>query len=166
MERNDARIAASRSHLRYFVAPSRSDEDEAFNEPVRGRRIDQTVLQGTNLRDKTLRAFQEDFVPYDTSASLRIGARLPLPRELHPGDIDATPLPPPHPFSEPSGVLARNEMIASWTKRYRADDGRPQVRVEGDPEVPLNPTQMRAIAMMLSERLSLVQGVSQPLGWD
>lgn len=168
MERNDAHIHASSSKSPYTVSPYRSDEDEAFNEPTRGRVTQQTVLQGMNLRDKLLRAFQEPFIPYDTSASLRLDDKLispaisPIPTttDLHPGDIDATPIPPPHAPWEPLGVLAQNELIASWTKRYRADDGRPAVRVEGDPIVPLNQSQVRAIAMILSERLSLVQGVS------
>jgi hypothetical protein len=172
MERRDAQVAAEQSKYNSFhVSRGRSDdEDEVFNQPVRGRMIQQTVFQGTIVRDKILRAFQEEFVPYDTSASLRIGERLgdkvepapvvPVPSDLQPGDIDATPVPPAHPASEPLGVLAKNELIASWTKRYRTEAGQLPLRVEGDPEVPLNPTQMRAIAMMLSERLSLVQGVS------
>lgn len=47
--------------------------------------------------------------------------------------------------------------IKSWMERYSQDD--PLV-IEGDPELGLNQSQMKAVAMMLKERVSLVQGVS------
>jgi hypothetical protein len=59
--------------------------------------------------------------------------------------------------------------IRSWARRY--SDLNP-VRVEGDPVLSgLNATQTRAIAMMVGERISLVQGVSamfdlRPSGTD
>ena len=54
------------------------------------------------------------------------------------------------------GAFSDDPRISSWARRYRSEI--PQVE-EGDPQLPLNPTQVRAIALMLSERLSLVQGV-------
>jgi hypothetical protein len=77
---------------------------------------------------------------------------------LRPEDVDATAVPTPHPVNEPASVLMRHPALKSWTERHRVK-GVP-VREKGDPKVDLNPSQTRAIAMMLSERLSLVQGVS------
>lgn len=172
VERDDAARAAEMSKRFSFVRSGTTmDEDEALHNLFPSMRKSQTVLQGTNLRDKILRAFQEDFIPYDPSAPLHSGIKPSdtadgptpnkvVPRQLSPGDVDATPIPSPHPINEPAGILAKNQLIQSWTKRYRSDNGRPPVRAHGDPENGLNPSQTRAIAMMLSERLSLVQGVS------
>ena len=118
----------------------------------------QTILSGTTLRDKLLRAFQEDFIPYDSSSptnEVHDQAVVPPPTFTKPFDIDATSVPPLL-EQESSGILARNQLIHSWAKRHR----RAQLPMSGDPELELNPSQTRAIAMMLSERLSLVQGVS------
>ena len=115
----------------------------------RWSKVEQTILNGTTLRDKFLRAFQEDFVPFDPSSSSSTPA-------LRPTDIDATTLPSSHLDQGAAGILERNQLIQSWTRRHRAR----VLRMEGDPELGLNQSQTRAIAMMLSERLSLVQGVS------
>lgn len=56
------------------------------------------------------------------------------------------------------GAFAQDCRIRSWTDRYVRND---PVRVEGDPELDLNTSQVKAIAMMLRERVSLVQGVSE-----
>lgn len=143
--------------------------------------VDQTILTGTHLRDLILRTFQQDYVPYASKSSdaevAPSAAHLPHgpashqgathvkledvvapPFELKASDVDALTVPSNRASRGPSGVLARNQLIQSWTKRYRSDGE--VVKSDGDPQVPLNPSQMRAIAMMLSERLSLVQGVS------
>lgn len=49
--------------------------------------------------------------------------------------------------------------IKSWMERYARDN---PLIMEGDPELGLNQSQMKAVAMMLKERVSLVQGVSIP----
>jgi hypothetical protein len=55
------------------------------------------------------------------------------------------------------GAFAHKERICDWAKRYSTL--KPE-RKAGDPEIPLNPIQVQAIAQMLRERVSLVQGVS------
>lgn len=55
------------------------------------------------------------------------------------------------------GFFVHNREIMDWALRYNRD--KPLIRA-GDPEIPLNRSQIRAIAQMLSERVSLVQGVS------
>lgn len=114
----------------------------------------QTILNGTSVRDILLRAFQTDYLPPSSSAD-EAHIMVPEPTAMKPTDVDATPLPTPHAQAAPRGVLARDQLIQSWTRRYRS----PRVlKIEGDPHIPLNQSQLRAIAMMLSERVSLVQG--------
>jgi len=56
------------------------------------------------------------------------------------------------------GIFFPNQQIQSWAKRYSVL-GDP-IEVEGDPKLlGLNATQRRAIAVMLKERVSLIQGV-------
>jgi hypothetical protein len=161
--------------------PPRTVEDEALRATRRRANPEQQVLTGTGLRDLLLRRFQADYGPAaaglgppaprpeattdtrpeattDTQPSAPAAASFADAVEMKPTDVDAVASPSPHEGAP--GILARNQLIQSWTRRYRAPEGREPVAVEGDPVVPLNPSQVRAIAMMLSERLSLVQGVS------
>ncbi|GAA5936152.1 hypothetical protein JCM10213_004695 [Rhodosporidiobolus nylandii] len=55
----------------------------------------------------------------------------------------------------PSDLLRSNQLINSWIRRYSREE--PLV-MPGDPDLGLNGSQMRAIAMALGERLSLIQG--------
>jgi hypothetical protein len=133
-------------------------------ERTANKKDEEYILSGTNLSDKFLRAFQEDYVPYQAAAaysSPNAGAHAMIPpvAELRASDVDAIPLPPHH-TDRGETLLARDQLVQSWTKRYRCETGGEPLRMEGDPDVRLNPSQMRAMAMMLSERLSLVQGVS------
>ena len=69
-----------------------------------------------------------------------------------------SPSPPPPPILSP-GIFSLDQRIHSWARRYRVP-GHPVV-VEGDPDLgALNATQRRAVAVMVGERVSLVQGVS------
>ena len=129
------------------------------------RRIRQeTILSGTSLRDKVLHAFQEHFVPYDSNTTLSAAHN---PEEMTDGvvvaqknlkstDVDAVNVPSRN--QSVSGQLVRNDLIKSWAIRHRSEG--PICKSDGDPHVPLNPSQLRAIAMIVSERLSLIQGVS------
>ncbi|WWC94560.1 hypothetical protein V866_001407 [Kwoniella sp. B9012] len=123
------------------------------------KRKDQSILRGTALRDLLLRPFQGLYSPlirskppHHTLPTDHIGQNT---NEMKPSDLDAVPEPIPQDTTATS-VLVKNQLIQSWTDRYRRP-GLP-VEIEGDPKVGLNESQMRAIAMMLSERLSLVQG--------
>jgi len=116
----------------------------------------QTILNGTSTRDLLLRAFQTDYQTPESSINLisPASATLPLPTDLAPTDVDATPI-PTHITSSGQGILARDQLIQSWARRYR---GPKALKIEGDPDIQLNSSQLRAMAMMLSERISLVQG--------
>ena len=103
------------------------------------------VLCGTSLRDVILRSF------------------------LRPGPISVETHNPQNTHGRESGSQSstnehmrgvfRNDMrIMSWARRYSKEK---PVIVEGDPDLgALNSSQLRAIAMMVGERVSLIQGVS------
>lgn len=57
------------------------------------------------------------------------------------------------------GVFKEDMRIMSWAKRYMRPN---PVRVEGDPSLPLNASQIRAVATMVGESMSLIQGVRSP----
>ena len=134
---NRMRTAISHLHLdplQQECAPNASDR--------------QIILQGTYLRDVLLRSFSK------TTTSL------PAPLQL-PDEVDY-----PHEaldhgsrmIGDNSGAFRDDMRIMSWAKRYREIE---PVRIEGDPDlIGLNPTQIRAIAMVIGERTSLVQGVN------
>jgi hypothetical protein len=112
----------------------------------------QLILQGTHLRDVLLRTFDPSADPH---------AHVPLQA----ADEVAYPT---HEALEHKGTMASelSDMgafkddirIQSWARRYAELD---PVVVEGDPVLEgLNSTQRRAIALMIGQRISLVQGVS------
>ena len=55
-----------------------------------------------------------------------------------------------------SHLFSRDQRINSWLKRHLCD---PPMPMPGDPVLRLNHTQRRAVAMALSKRCSLIQGV-------
>lgn len=105
----------------------------------------QAVLRGTYLRDILLRSF---YVPP------------PVDPNDHSDNPEMEETPSQHWSKvEPSfdGIFKDNMHIQSWAERYSMIE--PLV-IEGDPDLSgLNPTQVRAMAMMLKNRCSLVQGV-------
>jgi hypothetical protein len=114
---------------------------------------DQQILNGTALRDILFRSFQ----PSDAVAQPQTGRASPT--DVLPTDVDATPMPSQPAAQRGRGAFWQHAAIASWADRYRRPN---PVRFKTDPPLNLNPSQMRAIALMLGERLSLVQGVRLP----
>jgi hypothetical protein len=98
-----------------------------------GSRNKETVLMGTALRDILLR----DFAPSDLV--------------VHQRKDPASP--------QRKGIFSQDQLIQSWCTRQLRGNG-PALEVEGDPIITLNDSQRRAVAKMLSERISLIQGVS------
>lgn len=133
-------------------------EDEALTVTMRRQRP-QEILVGTGLRDLILRRFQSHYEPQAAPGAGRLDEIAAQVAEMKPEDMEASTS-IEHDDMSPRGLLSPNKLIDSWARRYRVPEGRAPIAIEGDPHVPLNPSQTRAIAMMLSERLSLVQGVS------
>jgi hypothetical protein len=72
-------------------------------------------------------------------------------------------------FGRPSrgSELLGNQLVRSWVERYRRRD---PLHLNGDPDLGLNNSQLRAVAASVGERVSVIQGVrlfasSSPLIW-
>lgn len=108
----------------------------------------QLILQGTHLRDVLLRSFS----PAVTSTHRPLQAADEVSYISH-----DTLEHPSRQSGNHDGAFKGDMRIQSWAKRYSEVN---PVRVEGDPILSgLNATQTRAVAMMIGERISLVQGV-------
>ncbi|KAI6015691.1 hypothetical protein EDC04DRAFT_2903551 [Pisolithus marmoratus] len=109
---------------------------------------EQYILQGTYLRDVLLRSFSLE------SASLHQPLQAPdevayVPRETLEHESRE--------LRDHGGPFKDDMRIQSWARRYARQDS---IKIDGDPPLDaLNPTQIRAIATMLGERICLVQGV-------
>ncbi|KAK1220440.1 hypothetical protein PQX77_016821 [Marasmius sp. AFHP31] len=140
---------------------------EGVREPV--QKQEQYILRGTHLRDVLLRSFQPSEHPHphralqspdekayvDRSVMEHPYHREMLDRETTNSQADVNSR-VTLPTSNTSGVFQNNMLIHSWATRY----SRPNpVVVEGDPPLDgMNESQIRAMAMMIGERISLVQG--------
>ncbi|KAH9960270.1 AAA domain-containing protein [Russula dissimulans] len=106
------------------------------------------VLLGTHIRDVILRSFSPtDGVyepqPFQAADDASYAAHDTLD---HPAEIGA----------EHWGIFKDDMRIQSWARRHLRVN---PVRVEGDPELyGLNATQIRAIAMMVGQRITLIHG--------
>lgn len=133
---------------------------------------EQTIFEGSALRDLLLRGFQQTYIPYSASA---LGEEIhregesgqvtvveaPVPAAAGtsaPGDFNASQSDPRSLTTARPSILMRHAGLADWVERHRR--GGKGGRKESDPLLKLNESQVKAMAMMLSERLSLVQGVS------
>lgn len=110
----------------------------------------QFILQGTHLRDTLLRSFTPSF-EHSHSAPLQSAddpSYVSHDTLEHEGKLDG----------DTGGAFKDDMRIQSWARRYMRQN---PVQVEGDPLLEgLNSTQIRAVATMIGERLSLIQGVS------
>jgi len=108
------------------------------------------ILQGTHLRPILLSSFSSSTLSKSPHALQDPDDKEYMPHETleHASRIT----------TDHWGVFRDDMRIQSWARRYAELN---PVRIEGDPILPLNPTQVRAIAMMVGERISLVQGVSK-----
>lgn len=107
------------------------------------------ILQGTYLRDVLLRSFRP---PMSAAAEDTVDGEQTSSPSGPLADYDLRTSEP-----SPKGIFAADMRIQSWARRYSRKE--PLV-VEGDPVLSgLNSTQIRAVAMMLDNRFTLVQGV-------
>jgi hypothetical protein len=110
---------------------------------------EQVMLHGTYLRDILLKSFKPE------QRTTEEGVNEEAIRGYEDVAIDAKA------ESEPSlalgGLFKEDARILSWARRY--SEVHPVV-IEGDPVLEgLNSTQVRAVAMMVNNRMCLVQGV-------
>ena len=102
----------------------------------------QYMLQGTKLRDVILRTFDpEKSAPEDVTYP----SRDVLDHEAR-GITNFADL----------GAFRNDQRIMSWAKRYSKDY---PIVMDGDPPIDLNHSQRKAIATMIGQRISLIQGV-------
>lgn len=107
------------------------------------------VLLGTCIRDVILHSFPQsggvyEPKPFQAADDASYAAHDTLD---HPAQIGA----------EHGGIFRDDMRIQSWARRHSRVN---PVRLEGDPELhELNATQIRAVAMMVGERISLIHGV-------
>ncbi|KAH7924454.1 P-loop containing nucleoside triphosphate hydrolase protein [Leucogyrophana mollusca] len=134
------RMRTAISHFNHD--PNAQEADSVHQTPDR-----QFILHGTHLRDVLLRSFSP------SSSSLH--APLQAPDEV--AYVPHETLEHQSREGRDHGGAFKDDMrIQSWARRYAEWD---PIRIDGDPVLAgLNPTQVRAIAMMIGERISLVQG--------
>ena len=95
--------------------------------------VNESILAGTTLKDILLRDFEQ------------------------PGHAVQFRRDPSHP--QRRGMFGNDQLMMSWCARQLRTDTQP-LDMEGDPDVShLNASQRKAIALMISERVSLIQGV-------
>jgi len=122
--------------MRAAVAHLRTDVQKLEDEIPRPST--EHILQGTKMRDVILRSFK---IGYKATA--------PAEEEVSTTNANAS--------AESGGIFQQDQRIQSWAKRYSQYN--PMV-MEGDPPlVGLNASQVRAMATMIGERMSLIQGV-------
>ncbi len=110
----------------------------------------QLVLLGTHLRDVILRSFSPSD---DAHEPKHFQAADDASYAAHDALDHSWKI-----TGEHGGIFKDDMRIQSWAKRYSRVN---PIRAEGDPELHgLNATQIRAVAMMVGERISLIHGVS------
>jgi hypothetical protein len=109
------------------------------------------ILQGTHLRDILLRSSQPDETKNEPEEDTF------QPESAFVADEGALRVEEPASAADMSGAFKDDQRIHSWARRYSQPD---PIVMDGDPLLlGLNTTQIRAVALMISQRLSLIQGV-------
>lgn len=125
------------------------DPGNIEKDPFNNHEKKEYLLQGTWLRDILLKSFA---VPEELQPETR---HLQDPEEQHYVARDQLD----HESrldSQVAGAFSQDQLIQSWARRYRNPN---PVVVEGDPILEgLNTSQIRAVAMMIGERICLIQG--------
>ncbi|KAF9219331.1 P-loop containing nucleoside triphosphate hydrolase protein [Gyrodon lividus] len=133
------RMRTGISHFNYDPAALEAEQ----------RRDRQYIMQGTHLRDVLLRSFSP------TSVSCHQPRQVQAPDEVE-YVPDDTLEHPSRAERDHGGAFKDDMRIQSWARRHAQEN---PIKIDGDPVVDgLNLTQIRAVAMMIGERISLVQG--------
>ena len=106
------------------------------------------ILQGTGLRDVLLRSFQPQNFGQESDAT----------SDFLEGSAVVASTPAPVDFSwRDKGAFKDDQRIVSWAERYMKSN---PIKMDSDPPINLNESQMQAMAAMIGQRISLIQGVS------
>jgi len=103
------------------------------------------ILQGTGLQDILLRSFQPQNSGQGSDAT----------SQSESSTVVTSP-PVDLPWEE-MGAFKEDQRIVSWAERYMKPD---PIKMDSDPPINLNESQMQAMAAMIGRRISLIQGVS------
>ncbi|KAF8627603.1 hypothetical protein AX17_006174 [Amanita inopinata Kibby_2008] len=137
---------------RMRTALSRFNQDVRSQEPKFTANNRQTILQGTHLRDVFLKRFDPGHSNMPQALQAPDDVEYPSHQRLdHTETVGKG-----RSGYEQMGAFRDDMRIQSWARRYAEID---PVEIEGDPDLSkLNKTQIRALAMMVGQRISLVQG--------
>lgn len=109
------------------------------------------MLRGTELRDVLLRTFDPKEMPWQEHAQLQSPDDVTYPSH----DVLEHEGRGKNDFAD-LGAFRNDQRILSWAKRYSRDY---PIVMDGDPPVDLNNSQRKAMATMIGQRISLIQGV-------
>lgn len=142
---------------RMRVALARLNHDVRLQEPNFVPNDQETILHGTHLRDVLLRSFSPEHAHLPQMLQAPDDVDYPSHQKLDHGSTVGKG----QGGYEHMGAFRDDMRIQSWARRYAEID---PVMVEGDPDLSgLNRTQIRALATMIGQRISLIQGASRYL---
>ncbi|TRM69680.1 P-loop containing nucleoside triphosphate hydrolase protein, partial [Schizophyllum amplum] len=161
LEDGQWRLDLGRSNIVYErtkTAISQLRQDPLQIQNMDAGRKKEYITQGTYLRDVLLQSFKP-VQSGDESAEIDPATVSANSRELHAPDSHYPVTVLDHESRtrhDNRGIFKDDMRIQSWADRY----SRPNpIAAEGDPELEgLNATQLRAVATMIGQRISLVQG--------
>ena len=138
---------------RMRTAMARFNNDVSLQEPNFVPNDQQMTLHGTHLRDIFLRFLLPGHAHLPQTLQSPDDVNYPSHQKLDHGSIVGKG----RCGYEQMGTFRGDMRIQSWARRYAEID---PITIDGDPDLSgLNKTQIRAIAMMIGQRISLIQGV-------
>ncbi|KAF8621479.1 hypothetical protein AX15_007769 [Amanita polypyramis BW_CC] len=133
-------------------ALARFNNDVSSQEPIFVANDQQMALHGTHLRDVFLRFLLPEHAHLPQSLQSPDDVNYPSHQKLDHG----TAVGKGRSGYEHMGAFRDDMRIQSWARRYAEID---PIVMEGDPDLSgLNKTQIRALALMIGQRISLIQG--------
>ncbi|KAF9526041.1 P-loop containing nucleoside triphosphate hydrolase protein [Crepidotus variabilis] len=113
------------------------------------------ALAGTTLRDVLLKRWMPSHSHVDAPVEVEECALLPTASGAAPQVNLAVMRNQEDLVFDDMGAFKDDQRIVSWVKRYMRRD---PIVIDGDPKLPLNESQVRAMAAMIGRKISLIQG--------